>query len=126
MENGALKTRLADSLAGLTDPGQNAGWATSPEQQLWQGYAKSSSEAAAVEGYKGRLTEFLGRLMCRSRFANGAVATGLARRAMAQGFKGDTPAIHDKLRAHDCPASTAVSPRLMRDLATAADATRGQ
>jgi uncharacterized protein YjbI with pentapeptide repeats len=126
IEDGALKTRLADSLAGLTDAGQNASWATSPEQQLWQGLAKSSAEAAAAEGYKARLTDFLTRFMCRTRFANGAAATGIARRAMAQGFKGDMPSIHDKLRSPDCPASTAVSPRLMRDLATAADAARGQ
>jgi hypothetical protein len=66
------------------------------------------------------------RLMCRSRFANGAVATGVARRAMAPGFKGDMPAIHDKLKAADCPASAAISPRVMRDLAVAADAAKGQ
>jgi hypothetical protein len=126
MEIGALKTRLADSLAGLIDPGQNAAWATSPEQQLWQGYAKSAEAAVAEAGYKARLTEFLGRLMCRSRFAGGAVATGVARRSVARGFKGDMPAIYDKLRGSDCPASTAMSPRLMRDLATAADGARGQ
>ena len=101
-------------------------WATSPDQQLWQGLAKSSGEAAIAEGYKARLSEFLAKLMCRSRYANGAVATGIARRAMTQGFKGDMPSLYDKLRSPDCPASTAMSPRLMRELATAADAARGQ
>ena len=34
--------------------------------------------------------------------------------------------IYDKLRSPDCPASAAMSPRAMRELATAADAARGQ
>ncbi len=126
MQGGPLKARLADILVGLTDPSQNADWATSSDQQLWQGFAKAAGEMVATEGYRTRLTEMLSRLMCRQRFAGGAVATGFARRAMAQGFKGDMPAIYDKLRAPDCPASSAVSPQLMRELATAADAARGQ
>ena len=110
----------------LTDPVQNASWATSPDQQVWQGLARSSGDAATADGYKTRLTDYLARLMCRPRHASGAVATGVARRAMAPGFKGDMPAIYDKLRSPDCPASAAMSPRLMRELATAADAARGQ
>lgn len=126
LEAGALKARLADSLASLSDPAQNAAWAGSPEQQLWQGYAKSAETAVADAGYKARLTEYLGRLMCRPRFSGGAVATGIARRSMALGFKGDMPAINTKLRSADCPASTTVSAHLLRDLATAADAVAGQ
>jgi hypothetical protein len=126
MQDGPLKARLADTLVGLTDASQNAGWATSPDQELWKGFAKASGEALAAEGYRTRLTETLARLMCRQRFASGALATGLARRAMAQGFRGDLPVFYDKLRAADCPASSAVSPRLMRELAAAAEAARGQ
>ena len=44
---------------------------------------------------------------------------------MAQGFKGDMPAIHDRLKAADCPASATVGPRMMRELGAAADL-RGQ
>ena len=79
-----------------------------------------------AEGYRSRLTDFLARMMCRSRFGNGAVATGVARRSMAQGFKGDMPAIYDRLKAADCPASSTVGPRMMRELAAAADVARGQ
>jgi hypothetical protein len=79
-----------------------------------------------ADGFRTRLTESLVRLMCRPRFAGGAVAAGIARRAMADGFKGDMPVIHDRLRAADCPASSAVGARLLRELAIAADAARGQ
>jgi hypothetical protein len=126
IEDGRLKARLADTVLGLTDAGQNAGWATSSDPQVWQGLARSSSDAAAAEGYKSRLTDYLARLMCRPRQASGAVAAGIARRAMVPGFKGDMPALYDKLRSPDCPASAAMSPLLMRDLATAVDAARGQ
>jgi len=126
IEDGRLKTRLADTVLGLTDPGQNAGWATSSDPQVWQGLARSSSEAAAAEGYKGRLTDYLGGLMCRARHAGGAVATGIARRAMAPGFKGDMPALYDKLRSPACPASAAMGAPLMREFAAAVDAARGQ
>jgi len=126
MHDGPLTARLADTLLALTDAAQNASWAASSDQQVWQGFVRSSADAAAAEGSKTRLSEYLGRLMCRPRHASGAVAAGVARRAMAQGFKGDMPAIYDKLRSPDCPASAAMSPGLMRELATAADTARGQ
>jgi hypothetical protein len=43
---------------------------------------------------------------------------------MAPGFKGDMPAIYDRLKSADCAPSAAVSASLMRELATAADAAR--
>jgi uncharacterized protein YjbI with pentapeptide repeats len=125
LENGPLKARLADGLARLSDAAQNSAWAASPGPQLWQGFAKAS-DAANADGYKGRLTDYLARLMCRSRFASGAVAAGVARRAMAPGFQGDMPALYVRLKGTDCAAAPTISSRLMRDLATAADATRGQ
>jgi len=126
IEGGPLQARLTEALGPLTDADQTAGWATSTQQQLWQGFARAASEASAADGYKGRITDYLARLMCRPRFGNGAVATGIARRAMAPGFKGDMPAIYDRLRAADCPASSAMGQRVMRDLAAAADAARAQ
>ena len=45
---------------------------------------------------------------------------------MAPGFKGDMPALYVRLKGTDCAAAPAMSPRLIRDLATAADAARGQ
>jgi uncharacterized protein YjbI with pentapeptide repeats len=125
LENGPLKARLADGLARLSDTAQNSAWATSSEQQAWQNLAKPADPPAA-EDYRGRLTDYLARLMCRSRFANGAVAAGVARRAMAPGFKGDMPALYVRLRGTDCAATPAISPRLMREFAIAADASRGQ
>jgi uncharacterized protein YjbI with pentapeptide repeats len=124
--DGELATRLEAGLAPLLDSTKTAGWAGSPEQQAWLVLAKpadpSNPDSAAT--YKSRLTDFLARLMCRSRHANASVATGIARRATSQGFKGDVAGLNDKLRAADCSTSTAVDPRILRELAAAADALR--
>jgi uncharacterized protein YjbI with pentapeptide repeats len=110
-------------LAPVLDASQNAGWATSPQQQAWQSLAKAS-ETAQAEGYRSRLTEFLAKLMCRARYVDGAVATGVARRALAPGFKGDLSALLDKLKGADCPASGGVAPRVLAELAVASDAAK--
>ncbi len=125
LENGPLRVRLASLMEPLNDSGPNDAWASSADGQTWAGLLRAS-EAAMAESYKARLTEYLVRLMCRSRFGDGAVATGVARRAMAQGFKGDMGSVYDRLKAADCQASTAAPQRVMRDLARATDAARGQ
>ena len=91
VEDGPIRQRLADTLAALGDAGQNAGWATSTEQQLWQGYAKSAADMVIADGYRARLTESLTRLMCRPRFASGAVAAGVARRRRPTASRGTCP-----------------------------------
>jgi len=125
LEDGPLATRLADVMARLSDAAQNGAWYGSADRQLWQGLVKAA-EGLGADDYKGRLTEYLARLMCRARFADGAVAAGVVRRAMAPGFKGDMPALYVRLKSSECTAAPAVSPRLMRELAAAADAARGQ
>jgi uncharacterized protein YjbI with pentapeptide repeats len=125
LEDGPLTARLSETMARLSDARQNGAWVGSPDQQLWQGLAKAA-DGSGADDYKGRLTEYLARLMCRARFADGAVASGVARRAMAAGFKGDLPALYVRLKSPECAASSAISPRLLRELAAAADAARGQ
>jgi hypothetical protein len=120
--SGALKARLLDAVARLRNAAENTVWANSAEQQLWQGLIRSSEVTA--DTYKGRLTDYLTRLMCRARFADGAVASGIARRALAPGFKGDAAAIYDRLKGTDCPATRGIPQSLMRDLAAVGEAVR--
>ena len=121
LDNGPLKARLAEGLARLSDSGQRAAWATSPEQQTWQSLTKG---VESTDDYKGRLTEALARLMCRARFAEGAVAGGIARRAMAGSFKGDLPALLARLKGAECTATVSANPRLLRDLTIAIETAR--
>jgi uncharacterized protein YjbI with pentapeptide repeats len=125
LEDGQLAARLGEAMARLSDGAQNGAWSSSPEQQLWQALVKTA-EGLGADDYRGRLTDYLARLACRARFADGAVASGLARRAMAPGFKGDMPALYVRLKSVECAASGSMSPRLMRELAAAVDVARGQ
>jgi uncharacterized protein YjbI with pentapeptide repeats len=125
LEDPPLAVRLGDAIGRLSDAAQNGAWNGSPEQQLWLGLAKAA-DGLGADDYKGRLTDYLARLMCRARFADGAVAAGIARRAMAPAFRGDMPALYVRLKSSECAASPAMPPRLMRELAAAAEAARGQ
>lgn len=125
LEAGPAKVRLAGLMAPLNDAGPNGTWSGSPEALAWNSLARVS-EAGMADGYRARLTEQLARLICRARFGDGAVAAGIARRAGAPGFKGDAAALYDRVKGADCPASATIPPQVIRDLATAADAARGQ
>jgi uncharacterized protein YjbI with pentapeptide repeats len=119
-----VRARVSESLAPLLDAATVAAWAQSPELGVWQNIAAASTQPS-TEFYSPRLTDYLVRLQCKPRWSNGSVATGIARRAQAQQFRGDLIAIYDRLKADDCPASKTVLPKTLRDLSAAADLARG-
>jgi uncharacterized protein YjbI with pentapeptide repeats len=118
------KARLGEALAPLVDLAEAAKWASSPDHAQWQALVTSATQSAP-DLYKPRITDYLVRLMCRPRWSNGAVATGVARRAQRQEFRGDLITIYDRLKADDCPASKTVAPKTLKDLSAAADIARG-
>jgi uncharacterized protein YjbI with pentapeptide repeats len=120
LDNDGLRGKLKSALASVTSPSQGTVWEMSSEYLRWQIYVAAAS-AAQLNVYKADLTEFLSRLMCRSRWSDGAVATGVAKRAQAPHFRGDVIAIHDRLKAPECAASEFVSKKALRDLAVAVD-----
>jgi hypothetical protein len=79
-----------------------------------------------AEGFRARLGEHLGRLACRPRHADGAVAAGVVRRALGPGFKGEPGAVAERLRAAECPAGKAVPPVALLELAAEAERGRGR
>jgi uncharacterized protein YjbI with pentapeptide repeats len=123
LDTGADKIRLAALVAPLNDAAATGAWASSPEAQAWAGLAKAS-EAAMAEGYRARLADHLARLACSAPSSGGAVAVGIARRAIAPGFKGDVAALYDRLKGQDCPGAAALPTGLLRDLAAVAEAAR--
>ena len=118
-----VKARVGERVAALL-AAEDTPWSSSPDFVLWQGLASSGSHAAP-DLYGPRLTAFLVRLQCRPRWSNGAVATGIARRAQRQEFRGDVVAVFDRLKDETCPASKTVLPKVMKDLSAAADVARG-
>jgi hypothetical protein len=63
-------------------------------------------------------------MMCSARWSNGSVATGVARRAVAQQFRGDVVALYDGLKSNTCPASAKMPSKVLRDLSSAAETAR--
>jgi uncharacterized protein YjbI with pentapeptide repeats len=121
---GGIPPQGREALAPLLTTDSTKPWMSAADQQSWQALGTASA-AGTADNYKARLTDDLVRLACRLRWSNGSVATGVAKRALAPDFKGDLPALYDRLKADDCPAGKAVSGHLMRSLAMAADVARG-
>jgi uncharacterized protein YjbI with pentapeptide repeats len=119
-----LKGRLEDGLNALITARDGQAWASSPDAQRW-GQMQTASKASA-EGFKQTLSEGLAKLACRASFANGAVAIGVAKRAMRPTFKGDMSAVYQRLRSADCPASRAIPAKFLTEFGLAADIARGQ
>jgi uncharacterized protein YjbI with pentapeptide repeats len=100
-------------------------WGASADGLAWSALLRAS-EAAMAEGYRTRLTVLLARLACSARFADGAVAAGLARRAASQAFKGEPGPLYERLKAADCPAIRNIPARLLLDLAAAIEAKKAE
>lgn len=120
IENKTVRGQVRDALAALLDPSESAKWNGSTGQAGWQALASS----ATTSPDKARLTDALMTLMCKARWSNGSVATGIARRAQSPQFRGDLVAIYDRLKSTDCPASGSVLSKVQKSLATAADIAR--
>jgi uncharacterized protein YjbI with pentapeptide repeats len=126
LEDQRLRARVAQALGALLSAPDARKWTGSSQHQFWQAQAASSTALTTAEPYRVQLTEHLSRLMCRARWSNGAVATGVAKRAQGQHFRGDMPALYDRLKAKDCPASETASKKTVRELASAVDIARSQ
>ncbi len=133
--NDDVRVRAAEAVASLL--GGSTNWQGSAEQQRWQSLTNAPAPqpvtTAAIPGlpptptdtYKTDLTSYLTKMMCSARWSNGSVATGVARRAVAQQFRGDVVAVYDGLKAKSCPAASAQMPgKVMRELSSAAETAR--
>ncbi|HML42148.1 MULTISPECIES: pentapeptide repeat-containing protein [Hyphomicrobium] len=119
-----VKARVAEQVEPLVNLPEVAKWESTPDFAQWQGLASNGAQPVA-DAYRTRITDYLMRLQCRPRWSNGSVATGVARRAQRQEFRGDLTAIYDRLKTEDCPASKTVAPKTLKDLSAAADIARG-
>ncbi|WP_295555045.1 pentapeptide repeat-containing protein [uncultured Hyphomicrobium sp.] len=118
------KARVAEKIEPLTNLSEAAKWSGSSDYYAWQSLISAGSQTYP-DLYKPRITDYLARLMCRPRWSNGSVATGVARRAARQEFHGDLTAVYDRLADPSCPASKTVAPKVLKELSTAADIARG-
>ena len=119
------RTMVSEALARVTDPNAMRAWSKSPEIASWRTMAVQSATGAADLAFGSQLTEFLAQAMCRTRWAGGSVATGIARRAQSNLFRGDAQMIQQRLQVDSCAAGKSVPTRVMRDLTASIDRTPG-
>lgn len=122
-DGSAWKRQAADALKPMLAEAEAPAWAGSPNQARWQALITMPNQPPPDQ-LRTRLTDYLARLMCKARWSDGAVATGAARRAVSQGFRGDLTGIYDRLKSDTCPAAGTVGPAELKELAAAADLVR--
>lgn len=115
------RQRAAEFIKKLSE--KDATWTGSIDQQRWQSWVGASPVPPALS-YTFDLTTYLTKQMCSARWSSGAIATGIARRAIAPQFRGDVVSIYDSLKAPSCPASGSAAPKVMRDLSATAETLR--
>ena len=133
--NDEVRVHAAEGVASLL--GGSGSWQGSPDHQRWQSLTNAPvpqpvttsaipgmPPPAPADTYKTDLTTYLTKMVCSARWSNGSVATGVARRAVAQQFRGDVVALYDGLKSNTCPASAKMPAKVMRDLSSAAETAR--
>ena len=120
----ALATRIKERLADVMGTGAKS-WETNPAFGLWKRLVSSNTQADAV-AYGQTLTDQLAQLMCRTRWARGTVANGVAKRAMSPVFRGSLPAIAERAKTESCPGGRNLSPRIQQMLTLAVDNAKGE
>jgi uncharacterized protein YjbI with pentapeptide repeats len=124
MNTARTRTLVNDAVGPVSNLVESRKWLGSPDQGRWQALV-SAGGSALNDGYKARITDYLGGLACKARWSSGHVATGIAKRVQGQQFRGDMPAVYDRIRAKECPAADNIGKKALRDLASAVDNVRG-
>ncbi len=122
IERPRLRREIETAMQPLFDAPTVQGWTSSAQAQQWQTLTAAST--ASAFDYQDKLTDYLMKLMCKIRWANGAVATGLARRAKTEGFRGQMVLLYDRSRMDDCSSSKTIDPDVLREFGVAVDTAR--
>ncbi len=75
-----------------------------------------------MDVYRQQLTDFLAGFACLARYADGSVATGVVRRALATNFRGDVVTLNRRFAEAGCHGGKVLTGELVLKLATAAEA----
>lgn len=117
------KRQIRDRLERLVEPGQGGRWQQGPDLAGW----RLAVATPLGETYKAQITAFLlNDMACRKRFGSGAVASGVARRAADDGFRGDRLQVLAGLQQASCTPATRVSRDIMKALEENADEDRAK
>jgi len=112
-------TAQAATVVGSLVP--TGGRLTSIETSLLPVQAGGLAAQLRPSDRKTRLTRHLADLACQSRAADGAIATGVALRALGPGFNADAGALLESFRRPECTGGRNVPPAILDRLAIMTD-----
>lgn len=112
-----LRRNVRDSLTKILDPKQSQTWENSRNASIWQTLRTIERPGEALD-YGEALTAHLAELACRSRWSNGAVAEGVARRMLSGRFQGDSRIIYKQLSSpgETCPGAVGLDKETLASL----------
>jgi uncharacterized protein YjbI with pentapeptide repeats len=127
IEAPAVRAQVEEGIAPLLNAQTNSAWQGSMGFGTWQSLSAPPPvpvETPGVADFPTRLTGYLSTLMCKARWSDGALATGIARRARTQQFRGNPVTIYEDLKSNTCAAREGVPPDILRQLGMVADSLR--
>ncbi|MFV0367974.1 MAG: pentapeptide repeat-containing protein [Hyphomicrobiaceae bacterium] len=112
---------VIETLAPLLDEQVGERWNGSDALATWHRLAMPMPDGAVDTSFPAQLTSYLVSMMCRQSWADGAVATGIVRRAKSEFFRGDMRTIYLQLVGGACPAGKTVDQSAVQELSAAID-----
>ncbi|MGH1417367.1 MAG: pentapeptide repeat-containing protein [Hyphomicrobiaceae bacterium] len=118
-----LRRQVGDAIKPLMSPNADAGgWADSQGGLKWRDVAEDAFNGRNVTPqYRNQLTNYLSDIMCRVSARDGAVATGIVRRAKSPLFRGNVRQVYTALSSQNCAALKAMPESLMTEFSATAD-----
>lgn len=114
---------IQEAVAPLLKKEESSAWENGIESARWA-QLKDASPAPGSEFYSGNLTAFVTNEMCKARYSDGALATGIARRASDNEFRGDSITVYDRMQTESCAAYGKVEPSVLKAFTTETDKIR--
>ena len=114
-----LRLNVRESLTGLIDVAKSSAWQGSDDARFWASLETIGLPGMAID-YDRELTAYLETLACQSKWSNGAVAEGIARRAINGRFAGDVIALSERfLDGGSCAGGAGLSRTMKASLQAA-------
>ena len=120
ISNPRLRRNVRDSLEKIIKIKQSVSWKDTNNAHVWNSL-KILERPGVVAEFGPELTSHLVSISCRARWSNGAVAEGVARRALNSRFEADFKVLYDGLARPKCLGGQNLSKRTKAQLATAVE-----
>lgn len=115
--NAVLRIRMEERLSAFKNVSVSRNWAGAPDHQTWLDLMSQSQ--SMPPDYDQQISNFLVQMMCRPRWRNGSVATGILKRGQATQFRGNLRQLHERASASDC--QNRIDPKLLAKVASRVD-----